>query len=837
MIAKNNRSMLGVGLALLISATTAYGQCPPGEVQINGEVYEGTGTVTYTLNAVGESIAHRNAVLAPLAPPLTPAANDVRVMIQNMDGGAFVAYGTFAPASNGWSACVPEGGSYIAMFSATGHDLTSRVYDVPLGYVAPAVVPQSYLPALHLNIDTGVVNAATEPMQPLGNVLVYAFEENMVNGAPDWPMDPGLPGVFMELYDPRTGVVVSSGYTIDGNGGPTAITTKDGLVFGGQMAAGHLYMQDIPPGEYRLRATPPNALDANGNAWTGGWYHTYTMEGTQEWEILIYPGDPGTEAGGFMAWFGFVKKVGQIATTVPGSTISGTLQDADVAFEVPIAGEPPEAGAPLDPAYRNQGVFPNGPIPDGFLVLWRLIGNTPELIATTDADPVTGAFSINNVPAGQYYIFFVDKPLNYIFGEMNFTVDGINPLVLPPITQEIPGAPLAISARFFARVQGFVVDDATGIGIGGATVNIRYRAGNVPFSTVTEPNGWYNFDALPEIETMAMIDVEPPPGYRGSFVTDTYFPTAAVPPDPNCTGFPNCPLVPTPCDPTVDPTCVVPGASLAVQRNGMGRYVQWYTANYKSDLILEPVPATAGHVQGLVFNDSLATGTWVADGIYDKAEEPVVEGAVIQLLDATGGIIPLIDAVTGLPVVDPITGLPVQDPATVSASGAYDKAGAVAQGYILPGISVPPDEWGGFFSGPMPGFYEFRDVAPGDYFVRITPPNGFCAGINSVPITVTDGGRNDVNLGLHTAVPRAGTLEGGVFADQVLDQRWFSAFAEEKQLLVGIGVTVRDFLGYTLDTLVQPSGVCYPGTVPVGNPGGVANKLPNQPYGAICDRP
>ncbi len=847
-------------------------------VIISGAVYSGRGTVTYSLDPLGEPVVHRNALFAPDAPPINGGPGGAQVMIQDMHTGAVMAYGIFETIQTGsqfsytnfWSVDVPVGGAYIAMFSAPDHDLTSAVYDVPVGYVTPAVVREAYLPALYMDLATGVIDPINNPVQPLGNLLVHAFEENAVNGAPDMPIDPGLNGVLFELYDPVTGNVVASGLSgdipvgapnpncpvgVDGLG--TAFFTSDGLDIPCAELAGNYYFTNIPPGEYRLRATAGN-IDGDGNLWTNGWYHTYTMEGTQEWEILIYPGDPGTEAGAFMAWFGFVKKLGQLPDPLPGETrsnVSGVVEDADVPWEAgpppgtcipPVGGpnwdpnicEPPEAGAPLDPVFINPGVTTNGPVPDAFLVLWRGAGETSQVVATVEAHPTDGTFSINNIPAGTYNVFYVDKPLNNIFGEFQITVDGVNDIVLPPFAQEQPGVPLAIVARFGARVNGFVVDDQN-IGIAGATVNLRYQAGNAAFSTVTDATGWYNFDFLPEIETMAMIDVEPPPGYRGKLVTDTYYPNAFVPPDPDCVDFDNCPIVPAPCNPAVDPLCVIPGDPLVVERNGMNRWVQYYTANYRSSLILEPVPTGVGQVQGLVYNDTLAMGTWTADGLYDKGAEGVVEGVTIELLDAAGN--PFL-------ITDPITGLPVQDPATITTSGTYDKATAVAQGYIVPGQSVPPDEWGGFFSGPMPGFYEFRDVAPGSYTVRLTLPRGFQSPAEAVDpltglglgyvdtlVTVAGGARDDVNYGLYTRVPQAGQMEGGIFDDTILDQRWYSAFSEEKQLLVGYSTVVRDYLGYQLDILVQPSGVCYPGTTPIPNP--LPPGYVPEPYGAICDRP
>ncbi len=899
MIAKINPTIVGVAVLLMVSGGVAYGQC--ADVTISGAVYSGTGTVTYTLDAIGEPIVHRNGVMAPAAPALT-AANGTKVMIQDMEDGSIVTYGTFVAATNGWTACVPAGRLYIAMFSADAHNLTSRVYDLRgdafIQGTETTMIVDAYLPALHMNITTGVVDPVAEPAEPLGNILVYAFEENSINGAPDWPKDPSLPGTVFELLDPRTGNPACDncdpnapktapgtpdpnwccGTSLGGTGAPTAITTKDGLNFTAAQSAGMYYFEDIVPGEYLMRATPPATTDGAGDLWTHGWYHTYTMEGTQEWEVLVYPGDPGTELGAFLVWFGFAKKIGQIGdATNPcsfaagcaggGSTITGTVDDADLAWEAAPAGcvwptnwdpdlcEPPEAGAPLDPVFINQGVSAHGPVTDGFLVLHQRIGDDFFPRATTETDGL-GEFAFHNVPAGTYFLFFVDKPLKRVFGEIQVTVDGVTDLNLPKFVDELtaPNLPMTLSPRFGARLNGFVVD-GNDVPIAGATVNLRYQPGNVAFSTVTDAVGWYEFDFLGEIEVMAMLDVEPPPGYRGKLVTETYWPQAGVPPDPTCTGFENCPIVADGCNPGIDPGCVIcgydannapilctPANGTVIQRNGMNRWVQYYTANYKSTLYLESVPATVGHISGLVHNDTLAMGTWLPDGVYDNVEEGVVERATIELLDAAGGIIPLIDPVTLLPVIDPITLLPVQDPATITTSGAYDSAVAVAQGYIEPGVSVPPDEWGGFFSGPMPGYYEFRDVAPGTYTVRLTLPTGFHApGETAGPLAgqlvvdrpVTIGGATDLrnDYGIHTLVPQAGSLDGAIFDDLFLDHRWYSAMAEEKQVLVGLGVIVRDYLGYTIDTLVQPSAICYPGTTPAD-----PNVTP-LPYGAICDRP
>ncbi len=930
MNAKTNAKTLTV-LAIVLAASAAQGQAPP-VVTIGGEVYSGRGTVFYTLDALGEPVVNRNPVYkGGGAPPLLDTSG-AKVVIENMDTGAFVANGAFLAGTNIWSADVPPGGVYLAMYGAPNHDLTSRVLDLsnlvwildPVNGdhwentatgLPPVLSVDAYLPALCIDLATGVVDCNTNPAEPLANLLVYAFEEQAVNGGPDIPFDSGLEGVLFELLDADGNVVQCgnppgpcTGSSLAGSNDPTAITTKDGLVIPGSAVAGHFYFTDIQPGLYRLRATPP-ATRPDGLPVE--WYYTYTMEGGQEWEIILAPGDPGTEAGAFLAWYGFVEKIGQYPVPSPSAgTITGWVEDADVPWEGPQPGEPPEPCCPLIPQI-NPGVSLNGGVPEAVVVLWHGNGPTSRVYATTEAitpgpgvaPEDVGMFQFVNVRPGTYTLFIFDKPLYYVFGEIQVDVGPSANIVFPRVANEVEGLPLPIVARFGARVHGAVctadwqvdplITDWTdpaygcppGTGVAGATVNLRGQAGNIMWQRTTDADGRYFIEDLVEIETMAFVDVEPPVGYRGATVTDVYYPNAVVNQDPNC-------------NPATDPNgCILdPGVISYVDRNGMGRYVQWFTANYLVNLKLEPIPAATGQISGRVFDDALATGTWVTDGVYDPYNEGIFEGAVVELWDAAG-ISPILDPVT----LQPVT----------TATGVYDFADLVAnQGKILAQV-VPPDEWGGMYSGPILGYYEFRDMPLGDYTVKLRLPaspaiaepaepfddfgldgvlgvpdvgegnglydlgepftdananglwdvgelfddfgpdgvpgvpdagegngvydlgepytdtnlnarwdpvnvlNGYTASTpTSVPVTVTGGARNDVNFGVMRLAPGPGRLEGGIFDDTFLDHRYCSAMAEEKQLLVGLPVVVRDHMGYVLDVFFQPSGVCYPGTSP-----------------------
>jgi hypothetical protein len=131
-----------------------------GTATIGGCIYTGAGSVTYTLNALGEPVATWNTVYAP-NPAATPITN-AQVMVQNQhSGGAFITYGTLTATGsnpgNCWTAAVPVPGDYIVMFSAPAHDLTSREFTVDAAGIVTnptgsGASQDAYLPPL-LDLD------------------------------------------------------------------------------------------------------------------------------------------------------------------------------------------------------------------------------------------------------------------------------------------------------------------------------------------------------------------------------------------------------------------------------------------------------------------------------------------------------------------------------------------------------------------------------------------------------------------------------------------------------------------------------------------------------------
>jgi hypothetical protein len=164
-------------------------------------------------------------------------------------------------------------------------------------------------------------------------------------------------------------------------------------------------------------------------------------------------------------------------------------------------------------------------------------------VATVLADPITGVYQFDNVPPGNYKIFTVDWPDDYIWEEAQVTVQpGVD---VTNMDFYIP--------RFFARLNGHVVNDTTGMTMNNVKVNLRTKDGGVWKSQITAPgtsgvngeplrDGYFNFDELAEIEVTAYIDVDYhtlPNNLRGVIDTQTicYDDMATTPPTHRCKNY------------------------------------------------------------------------------------------------------------------------------------------------------------------------------------------------------------------------------------------------------------------------------------------------------------
>ena len=223
------------------------------------------------------------------APPLYGAG----VMVQNQhSGGEFITYGTVE--GNSWQAEVPAPGDYVVMFSAPGHAATSREFRVTGG---ESLSGDAFLPPLPL---------------PAANLLYYAFYDNYTNGEDDAPDDPPLNGVTVTVKDEQ-GNILATQVT-----GAQTFTTQDGQLFdknsGGKSQDGFVYFTNLPPGTVIVTSDPSTVYLSNNPEFsftsTTEYYLTSSEEGGQSWEVTLYPGDPGTEAGAYLIWHGFVEKRG-----------------------------------------------------------------------------------------------------------------------------------------------------------------------------------------------------------------------------------------------------------------------------------------------------------------------------------------------------------------------------------------------------------------------------------------------------------------------------------------------------------------------------------------------
>lgn len=725
----------GVVLALLLPAGLLYAQT----ATIGGNIFTGQ-----QINGLPDYTS-------------APLLYDASVMVQKQEGGEFVVYGNVT--GNSWTATVPAPGDYVVMFSAKDHEPTSREFTITIDYETQS--KDAYLPPLPL---------------PLANLLVYTFYDNYVNGEWDDGFDAPLNGVTVKAWD-KDGNLLATGISGTQAGQPD----------------GHYYFTNLPPGEVFVTSDPSTAhlYDLNGpnplpvtNPVTRNpldfnetteFYLLTTEEGGSAFEVVLYPGDPGTEAGAYMVWHGYTEKLGQMGDrtnptpfnpNIAGS-INGALLDADqVAIFIPDPTGFPDP--PLSPLH-NPGVSANTIVPKGLVIL-SVDSETmmPHAVATAETDPLTGEFSFKNVPPGRYKLFCADRAMDYVFVQRGVSVTP------QQVSWILPGV---LVPRFFGRIQGYVKEESAPVV--GAEVHLRLKDGSIWKTESSDAAGWYSFDDVPEVEVLGYVDVALPEGYRGAWKQETFYPVAGNPGITHQAGF-----------------------------NGINRYVQWYTANYRADLFIEKIPATEGHLDGFVFLDELKKPLWSADGIYDPKNERTLHGIVLNLWKTS-------DCSS-----DPLTGKYSRcngTPARTTSTGAFNKQELLAQGWHEP-YTLPPDEWGGVYVGKLPGYYEFRNLLPGDYILELLKGDVNATGYlwppgqsNFIPVSVGGGQGSKRDLGLQTLAPMAAEIEGGVFDDLFIDPRPLSLLAMEKAGIDGVPVGAYDHLGYFLGAGHMGNPMCYSG--------------------------
>lgn len=372
---------------------------------------------------------------------------------------------------------LPPGRYYLSVLPRNGFTMSGVSFDT-----RPLPTPDT----------SATVNVHTLPL-PTAQISVYAFHDNLpLNNAPDIPVEEGLPGFQVLLFDQlgqqstdvfgnNLGTTYQQNadgtYVLDGDGNPVLLAQGNGVYTD---ANGEALIKNLAPGKYGVRCVPPTP--APGEA---PWMQTTTLEGTpgiDAWVIADEP--PFFNELGFFTWhafFGFVKQmdIGDSGTILPGTgSISGTVKQIRFA-------------RPPNPVVTGLGK----PVSEAWVALNNLSG-ADEQIYASPCDPDTGAFTIPGVPPGIYQLVIWDVPLDVIIDFRTVT-----------LTAEGEAVDLGDVGVFlwFGNFEGSVFSDTNGngfrdtgeAGIPGVAVNIRFKDGSMYQTTASQPpDGEFSFNEV-----------------------------------------------------------------------------------------------------------------------------------------------------------------------------------------------------------------------------------------------------------------------------------------------------------------------------------------------------
>lgn len=309
---------------------------------------------------------------------------------------------------NGTSLNLPDG-RYLISVLADGYKLDGVHFTMPLP-------------------DSGLVTVELQP-QPLPTATIHAFifeDISPTNGAPDVPLEHGLPGFVGHIADYLGEVTTDvfgnplcTEYKTDGSGqiildppdyAPIPIPGTGGECVSD--ANGDLIIPNLGPNRYALSAVAPDGTN---------WIQTTTLEGNHDWDAWVMEGATGLDTEFIVAGepfpaiiFGFVHPTPALPSG-PGGHIKGVIEGVKVYV-------PPKGGTGLPGTIwgGSTGMKLDQPIENPWISLTDLTnGDTAIYVGQGDAN---GAFDISNVPDGNYTLTWWDEPQNYILDLINVTV-------------------------------------------------------------------------------------------------------------------------------------------------------------------------------------------------------------------------------------------------------------------------------------------------------------------------------------------------------------------------------------------------------------------------------
>ncbi|MEP7135950.1 MAG: SdrD B-like domain-containing protein [Chloroflexota bacterium] len=417
---------------------------------------------------------------------------------------------------------------------------------LPAGRYLISVLADNYkIDGEHFTIPsaTGNVTVHMQPYDlPTATVQAAVFEDMApTNSAPDVPGERGLAGFKAHIKDyidevttdifgnPLGAEYDTNGDYIPGTGGsilskcyviangldigtvnpvdafgrcPIAFTTAEDPLLGsnitqtvehdpipvGAVIEGKVIIPNVGPNRYALSVTPPD----NSN-----WIQTTTLEGNHDWDAWVMEGATGLDTefvvGGepFPAtFFGFVRP--SINTMGPGT---GTVKGIGLAVSAYI---PPTGGITGEAGLLGAKAKDKNPIHRLFVSLSDL-NNGDQTVFVGEFDCVENAgclppaFSIPNVPEGDYVLGVWDEPQDYIFLEQNVSIKNGEVVDLGALS--MLGWWTTIEGHVFNDLNENGKMDAGEPGIPGFPIVMRTRENSImdrgTVAVTTDASGYY----------------------------------------------------------------------------------------------------------------------------------------------------------------------------------------------------------------------------------------------------------------------------------------------------------------------------------------------------------